>query len=91
MTQNISAASPEGQEAGMLMFPKSSNRPCAQDKSPIKVPALDFQALQDQMESEMLPQAADGEMEFAPDQLDEATQADVEPPPSDQMPFNPTK
>ena len=75
----------------MLMFPKSSNRPCAQDKSPIKVPALNFQALQDQMEFEMVPQDGGGEQQLGVDQLDEAAQADVELPPSDQMPFNPAK
>jgi len=39
------AGAHEGQEAGMLMFQKSSNRPCPQDKSPIKVPALNFQGI----------------------------------------------
>jgi len=39
------AGAHEGQEAGMLMFQKSSNRPCPQDKSPIKVPALNFQKI----------------------------------------------
>ena len=75
----------------MLMFPKSSNRPCAQDKSPIKVPALNFQALQDQMEFDPLPQDGDGEQQLGVDQLDEAAQADVELPPSGRMPFNPTQ
>jgi len=35
----------EDQEAAMMMFQKSSNRPCPQDKSPIKVPALNFQKI----------------------------------------------
>ena len=30
------------QEAGMLMYQKSTNRPFPQDKSPIKVPTLNF-------------------------------------------------